>query len=143
MARVRESWASSEATRRSMLANRSRDTRPELAVRRAAHALGLRYRVAARPLPKARRTADLVFRRARVAVFIDGCWWHGCPEHFRPPVTRSDYWIAKIDRNRARDKQIDALLAAEGWLVVRVWEHEDAVAAVERIARYVRTRTAS
>ncbi|MGH6915044.1 MAG: DNA mismatch repair protein Vsr, partial [Geminicoccales bacterium] len=76
-----KSWASNAGTRASMQANKSRDTKPELALRRAVHAMGLRYRVAARPLPALRRTADLVFTRAKVAVFVDGCFWHGCPQH--------------------------------------------------------------
>ncbi len=132
-----ESWATSEATRASMRANRSRDTRPELALRRAAHALGLRYRVAARPLPRIRRTADMVFTRARVAVFLDGCFWHGCPTHHRAPAANSGYWSEKVARNRARDAEVDALLAAAGWRVLRVWEHEDPAEAARRVAELV------
>lgn len=108
-----------------MQGNRSRDTRPELAVRRAVHALGLRYRVAARPVQGVRRSADLVFRPTRVAVFVDGCFWHGCRDHFDPPRTNADYWAAKIGRNRDRDIETDAILAGEGWLVIRIWEHDD------------------
>src|SRR5947208_1414061 len=81
------SWASSEAIRRTMVACRNRDTAPEKAVRSAIHGLGLRFRVAARPLPDLRRTADMVFRPARVAVFIDGCYWHACPVHYVAPST--------------------------------------------------------
>jgi DNA mismatch endonuclease (patch repair protein) len=108
-----------------MQSNRSRDTKPELAVRRAAHRLGLRYRVCARPLPALRRTADLVFPRAKIAVFIDGCYWHGCPEHHRPPTINGGYWADKIERNRRRDRETDASLDAAGWTVIRAWEHED------------------
>lgn len=118
------SWASSAANRRSMLGNRSRDTAPELALRRLVHATGLRYRVAAKPLPGMRRTADLLFRPTRVAVFIDGCYWHGCPEHFVPPKTNPEYWREKIARNIQRDHDTDAKLAAAGWLVLRFWEHQ-------------------
>lgn len=96
------SWASSAANRRSMLGNRNRDTAPELALRRLVHAAGLRYRVAAKPLPGMRRTADLIFRPTRVAVFVDGCYWHGCPEHFVPPKTNPEYWREKIARNIQR-----------------------------------------
>jgi DNA mismatch endonuclease, patch repair protein len=135
-----ESWASNEAVRASMRSNRSRDTRPELALRRAVHALGLRYRVAARPLPQIRRTADLVFTRARVAVFLDGCFWHGCPEHHRAPTANSSYWSAKVARNRTRDLEVDALLISVGWNVVRVWEHEDPAGAARRVAEIVRSR---
>ena len=97
------SWASSAAVRTVMRGNRKRDTRPEVGLRKAVHGLGLRYRVAARPLADGRWTADLVFPRARVAVFLDGCFWHGCPAHFTPPRTNGTYWGPKIARNRARD----------------------------------------
>ncbi|GAA1082841.1 very short patch repair endonuclease [Kitasatospora arboriphila] len=107
-----------------MLGNRSRDTSPELALRSMVHAAGLRYRVAAKPLPKMRRTADLVFRPVRVAVFIDGCFWHGCPEHFVPPKTNPAYWESKIGGNVTRDRDTDERLAEEGWLVLRFWEHQ-------------------
>ncbi|MGW6409227.1 very short patch repair endonuclease [Streptomyces vinaceus] len=120
------SWASSPANRRSMLGNRSRDTSPERALRSLVHARGLRYRVAAKPLPKMRRTADLVFGPTKVAVFVDGCFWHGCPEHFVPPKTNPDYWREKIGGNVRRDRETDEKLAAEGWLVLRFWEHENA-----------------
>ena len=116
-----------------MRGNRNRDTRPELAVRSAVHALGLRYRVAARPIAGVRRSADLVFRRRRVAVFVDGCYWHGCPDHFVLPRTNVDYWAAKIERNRERDAETDALLAEAGWTVVRVWEHEDPRQGADRV----------
>ena len=86
------SWASSAARRRNMQAIRSRDTKPERLVRSLLHAQGLRYRVAAKPLPALRRTADIVFRPAKLAVFIDGCYWHGCPEHYVPPKTNPGYW---------------------------------------------------
>jgi DNA mismatch endonuclease, patch repair protein len=129
--------ASSAAVRKVMQSNRKRDTRPEVAVRRAAHALGLRYRVAARPLPGHRWTADLVFSRARVAVFVDGCFWHACPEHFSPPRTNSSYWGPKIERNQARDAAADSALAAHGWTSLRVWEHERPEDAASRIAAAV------
>jgi DNA mismatch endonuclease (patch repair protein) len=136
------SWASSPATRRSMQGNRSRDTRPELAIRSAVHATGLRYRVAARPIRGVRRSADLVFRSARVAVFVDGCFWHGCGDHFTPPRTNAAYWTAKIDGNRARDADTDARLAAHGWLVIRCWEHEDPRHAAARVHDLVRRQQA-
>jgi DNA mismatch endonuclease (patch repair protein) len=136
------SWASSAANRKTMQANRSRDTRPELAVRSAVHARGLRYRVAVRPVRSVRRSADLVFTRARVAVFLDGCFWHGCPEHFHMPATNPDYWEPKIAANVARDGETDRLLAAEGWAVLRFWEHTVAVEAATRIEGVVRERLA-
>ena len=108
-----------------MRGNRSRDTSPELRVRSLVHRRGLRYRVAQRPIPTLRRTADLVFRRAKVAVFIDGCYWHGCPEHYKQPSTNTAYWRDKIEGNRRRDQETDELLAQAGWEVLRFWEHED------------------
>ncbi len=123
-----------------MLANKSRDTRPELLVRSLVHRRGLRYRISARPLPGLRRTADLVFRPARVAVFIDGCYWHGCPQHYKEPKTNSDYWREKIDRNRKRDQETDSLLAAEGWTVLRFWEHDDPETVAAAIEMSVRLR---
>src|SRR5580692_10822918 len=98
------SWASTPAVRRVMQGNKSRDTKPEIAVRSAVHALGMRYRVSARPLAGLRRTADLVFRSARVAVFVDGCFWHGCPAHHSPPKNNAGYWSTKIQGNKSRDR---------------------------------------
>ncbi|MER7589348.1 very short patch repair endonuclease [Micromonospora sp. NPDC127501] len=120
-----ESWASTPAVRRSMQSNRSRDTKPELLLRRALHGRGLRYRVCANPLPDLRMKADIVFRPARVAVEVRGCFWHGCPEHYRKPSSNSDYWSAKVARNVARDEKNSKALAAAGWLLISVWEHED------------------
>ncbi|GAB2464555.1 very short patch repair endonuclease [Xylanimonas ulmi] len=116
-----------------MRGNRSRDTQPELAVRRALHARGYRYRVDIRPEPTLRRTADLVFTRARVVVLIDGCFWHGCPDHCRIPATHTDYWQAKIAGNMRRDAETTAALEARGWSVVRIWEHEDPQDAADRV----------
>ena len=136
---VGSSWASSAAVRKVMQGNRKRDTRPEIALRRELHSRGLRYRVAVRPL-KDCGTADIVFRRARVAVFVDGCFWHACPEHFHAPRTNPSYWAAKIERNRLRDAAVDARLDAAGWKSVRVWEHEDSAAAAVRVANEVNSR---
>lgn len=109
-------------------------TAPELAVRTAVHALGLRYYVNRRPLPDLRRTADLVFPRARVAVFVDGCFWHGCPEHgIVKHIENLWYWPEKISSNVRRDRDTDARLTTAGWQSVRVWEHEGASAAAQRI----------
>jgi len=124
-----------------MQGNRKRDTAPELALRRAVHALGLRFRVAARPLRGRPWTADLVFTRRRLAVFLDGCYWHGCPDHCARPRTNSAYWIAKIDRNRDRDLRVDAELRAAGWTPLRIWEHEEVAEAAERVrAAFVQLR---
>ena len=132
MGRAYLSWASSPAARKVMVGNRRKDTSPEMAVRRLVHAAGLRYRVDAKPIPEVNRRADLVFRRARVAVFVDGCYWHGCPDHGTSPRSNAAYWEAKLSRNRDRDRETDALLTSAGWVVVRHWEHtEPAVVAVE------------
>ncbi|MFC4586010.1 very short patch repair endonuclease [Sphaerisporangium corydalis] len=124
-----------------MKANRSRDTKPELALRSAIHNLGLRYRVDARPIQELKRRADVVFTKARVAVFSDGCYWHGCPEHYRAARHNDEFWKDKIAKNQARDRDTDAKLLAAGWLVVRVWEHEDPTETADRIAQAVRRRS--
>ena len=128
----------SAAARSTMLANRGRDTAPELAIRSRVHRAGLRYRVDA-PLPfDRRRRADLVFTRVGLYVFVDGCFWHGCPEHATWPKTNQDWWRTKLHHNRERDAETDRRLADEGWLVVRVWEHEDAAEAADRVEGVVR-----
>jgi DNA mismatch endonuclease (patch repair protein) len=106
-----------------MQGNRSKDTKPELALRRELHARGLRYFKNRRPISAVRRTADIVFPTSRLAVFIDGCFWHGCPDHHTIAKTNADYWSAKVARNRTRDRETDALLAEAGWTVLRIWEH--------------------
>lgn len=136
---MKKSWASTEAVRAVMQANRGRDTRPELALRSAVHALGLRYRVNIRPIAGLRRTADLVFTRAKVAVFLDGCFWHGCPEHLRPAKINKEFWNSKIAANRQRDQETDRRLKAAGWTVIRIWEHEDPAAAARRVAVAIRS----
>lgn len=140
MASTRPVGASSEGARKSMQANRGRDTKPELALRRAVHALGLRYRVSTRPLPAIRRSADLTFSRAKVAVFLDGCFWHGCPEHHTKSATNYEFWAEKVRRNRERDRETDRLLADAGWSVIRIWEHEDPQVGAARVAQKVRAR---
>ncbi|MFE1797795.1 very short patch repair endonuclease [Streptomyces sp. NPDC059517] len=131
------SWASSAARRRNMQAIRSRDTKPERALRRLLHAQGLRYRVAAKPLPDLRRTADIVFRPVRVAVFVDGCYWHGCPEHYVSPKTNPGYWSDKVAGNVARDRDTDQRLSAADWTVLRFWEHESPEECASTVLRVV------
>lgn len=126
-----------------MQGNRGRDTKAELAVRRLVHAAGLRYWVNVRPEPDLRRTADLLFTRARVAVLIDGCYWHGGPEHFAMPATNFEYWSTRIGRNRARDLETTALLQARGWLALRFWEHEPPATAAASIVERVQERRAA
>ncbi|MFF4988964.1 very short patch repair endonuclease [Streptosporangium saharense] len=137
---VEASWASTPAVRQVMKGNKSRDTGPERRLRSAVHALGLRYRVARRPVAELRRTADLVFTKAKVAVFVDGCYWHGCPEaeHYRPSRKNSNFWHKKITTNQQRDQETNRLLCEAGWTVIRVWEHEDASTAAMHIAEVIR-----
>ncbi len=125
-------------------ANRRKDTKPEIKLRSALHRRGLRFRkdhlircgsLRVRP--------DVVFTRALVAVFVDGCFWHGCPAHQRVPNRNRDYWAPKLEANTARDKRVDAALAQVGWYVERIWEHEAPEAAAERIEGLVRRRAAS
>lgn len=120
-----------------MQAIRSRDTKPEQQIRRLLHAQGLRYRVAAKPLPGLRRTADIIFRPVKVAVFIDGCYWHGCPEHYVAPRTNPGYWSDKVARNIARDSDTNQQLKEAGWTVLRFWEHESPEESAMRIAAEV------
>ena len=125
-----------------MQGNRSRDTKPELAARSAIHAQGLRYRVGTRPLPGLRRTADVVFRRDKIAVFLDGCFWHGCFEHHTRPSTNSEYWLAKISGNIERDKDTNVRLEQAGWTVLRFWEHESPEMVAEVVQQTVRASRA-
>lgn len=134
--------ASSPAVRTVMRGNRKFDTRPEAAVRSSLHREGLRFRKHARPLPTLNCAADVVFRRERLAVFIDGCFWHGCPQHGTKPRTNAAYWRAKIARNIERDQRNDAALRNAGWLVARVWEHADPEQAAGQILDLVRARRA-
>ena len=123
-----------------MSKQRSHDTGPERLLRSALHRRGLRYFVHRRPLPEVRREADLVFPRLRVAIFVDGCFWHGCPEHGTKPRRNAEYWETKIARNRARDADTDARLEAAGWTPIRIWEHEEPDEAAAQIEQLIRDR---
>ncbi|MBX6773564.1 MAG: very short patch repair endonuclease [Chloroflexi bacterium] len=120
-----------------MLGNKAKDTTPERALRSKLHAMGLRFRKHYSPLPGHRITVDVAFPRQKLAVFVDGCFWHGCPLHGTWPKRNGGFWRAKIERNRERDRQTDEALRAAGWMVVRVWEHEDTDEAVRRIATLI------
>jgi DNA mismatch endonuclease, patch repair protein len=122
-----------------MKAQRSRDTGVERALRSALHARGLRFRVDYR-LPESRRRADIAFPKLRIAVFCDGCFWHGCPHHATWPRENADWWRAKIEANRTRDADTDRRLDELGWASVRVWEHEQPGHAAERVAHAVSVR---
>ena len=128
------------ATRRRMRSVGQADTAAEVAIRRILWARGLRYRKDRKPLAMLRTKADLVLVGPRVAVYIDGCFWHGCPEHATWPKNNESFWRKKIETNMARDRRIDEELQAAGWLVVRVWEHEDPEGAARRVEEIVRAR---
>nr|WP_269453154.1 very short patch repair endonuclease [Yinghuangia sp. ASG 101] len=134
---------STPGTRARMSRQKSRDTQVELALRRALHAAGLRFRVHRRPVVGVRREADIVFGPAKVAVFVDGCFWHGCPEHATWPQRNAEFWRTKIEGNQRRDADTDARLASAGWLAVRVWEHEPAATAAVRVRDAVIRRRAA
>ena len=128
--------SSAEALRRMKRAKR-RDTKPELAVRSELHRRGLRFFVDRAPLPGMRRRGDIVFPKARVAVYIDGCFWHGCPDHGTSPKANAAWWREKIAANQARDRDTDDKLRAAGWTPMRVWEHEPPIEAANRVAAVV------
>ncbi|WP_280519347.1 very short patch repair endonuclease [Winogradskya consettensis] len=111
---------------RNMQANRRTDTKPEVVLRSALHRLGYRYRkdFLLRLPENVRVRPDIVFTARRVAVFVDGCFWHVCPQHGRQPTTNEWYWTPKLQRNMERDRRADLALAEAGWNVVRIWEHE-------------------
>lgn len=116
---------------------RQKGTRCEVELRRALHSRGLRYRLQVPLITKPRRVADVVFVSARVAVFVDGCFWHGCPEHASWPKSNAEFWREKIEANRSRDADTGRRLAELGWRVIRIWEHEDANDAADRIAELI------
>lgn len=125
-----------------MRSNRRSNTTPELALRRELHRRGLRYRVDYR-LAGTRRRADVAFVSRRLAIFVDGCFWHGCPVHGTTPVQNADYWIPKLAENRRRDEDTTARFEAAGWRVLRCWEHEDVHLIADRVEQILRevTRT--
>jgi DNA mismatch endonuclease (patch repair protein) len=130
----------SDSTRIRMSRQRARDTGIEVALRRELHGRGLRFRIHRRPIPGVRREADIVFGPSRVAVFVDGCFWHGCPQHATWPKNNEDFWRNKIEGNRSRDADTDRRLAEAGWVSVRVWEHEQVASAAGRVQELVTTR---
>ncbi|MFF5249086.1 very short patch repair endonuclease [Streptosporangium sp. NPDC000095] len=131
-----------EARSRNMRSIRAKDTKPEVTLRRELHRLGYRYRKHLRlQLGEVRIRPDIVFTARRIAVFVDGCFWHVCPTHGRQPVNNDWYWTPKLKRNIERDRQADEALVAHGWRVIRIWEHEDLSDATERIGAAVAAST--
>lgn len=125
--------ASDKDTQRRMKRQAKRNTKPEILLRRALTAQGLRYRIDLAPVAGLRSKADVVFPRAKIAVFVHGCFWHGCPEHHRPTKSNTKWWAEKIAINRKRDTETTAALETAGWQVVQVWEHESPETAAARI----------
>lgn len=122
--RRRAPLASSLATRKVMLANRGDSLKPERILRSALRKHGLRFRKNYRPNTAFRCKADIVFLRQKVCVFVDGCFWHACPKHFRTPKTNSAWWNEKASANKRRDRLVTSFLESHGWVVLRVWEHD-------------------
>lgn len=125
---------------RRMAATRGRDNLCEKTLRSLLHRMGLRYRTHCSLMPGTKRSVDITFSGARVAVFVDGCFWHGCPKHGTWPKRRADWWRQKIESNRRRDLDTNSRLALLGWKVVRIWEHDDPHTAAEMIKRLVLRR---
>lgn len=131
---------SSDVVRRRMENQRRRDTKPELLLRSELHRRGLRFFVDHQVKGLKRKRPDVCFTRARVAVFVDGCFWHSCPIHGSTPKSNRSWWEEKLAANVRRDREADATLELLGWLVIRVWEHEDTTDAAERVEEIVRSR---
>ncbi|MBB3662605.1 DNA mismatch endonuclease (patch repair protein) [Prauserella sediminis] len=134
----------SEGRSRNMRAIKRTDTKPEIRLRQRLHALGFRFRKDYRlDLPGGRVRPDVVFTRRKVAVFVDSCFWHVCPEHGRTPTSNDWYWTPKLRRNVERDRRADRMLAEADWAVVRVWEHEPPDEALQRVSDAVTGRAAA
>jgi DNA mismatch endonuclease (patch repair protein) len=116
-----------------MKAAKPRDTAPEKALRSALQRKGLRFRIDEKPIGGLNRRADIVFRPTRVAIFVDGCFWHGCPIHGTQAKANAEFWARKLKQNQERDVDTISRLEAAGWMAIRVWEHEDPEEASQRI----------
>jgi len=123
-----------------MAATRGKNNRADMLLRSALHRQGLRFRIQQRLIPGTTRTVDIVFPRARLAIFVDGCFWHRCPLHRSWPKSNAQWWRRKILRNVERDRDTDERLKALGWKVIRVWEHENLVKAANRIVGEYKNR---
>lgn len=131
------------ATSARMSRQRRTGTAPELALRRELHRRGLRYFVDRAPIRGQRRRADVVFPRRKLAVYVDGCFWHRCPQHATNPKNNAEWWAAKLAGNVTRDRMTDETLRAAGWQVVRIWEHENAATAADRVQAALDVRGAA
>ena len=133
--------ATSNTVARRMASTRQRDTPGEMALRRLLHSRGFRYLVDRVVIPGLRRRADILFPSARVAVFVDGCFWHSCPLHGSLPKTNPTWWRKKLAANKLRDDDTNRVLEEAGWIALRFWEHEDPVRAADVVIRAIETRT--
>ncbi len=140
---VQRPAASSASVRARMQKQKRRDTDPEIQVRKRLHAAGIRYRVDNKLEADLRTRGDIVWRGLRIAVFIDGCYWHGCPLHVTRPKANADWWARKLDGNVTRDRRADTVLAARGWTVLRYWEHDSPAAVAGAIKVEIRRRRAT
>ena len=131
---------SSKAALNRMKAAKPKDTAPEKALRSELYKLGLHYRIDVRPVKELNRRADIVFRSAKVAVFVDGCFWHGCSKHGTQAKANAEFWRNKIERNKERDEETNRLLKKAGWKVVRVWEHQNMKNAALKIKKIINKR---
>lgn len=138
--RIAKPAPSSDAALKRMKAAKPRDTAPEKSLRSELHKRGLCYRIDARPISELNRRADIVFRSAKVAIFVDGCFWHGCPKHGTQAKANAKFWKDKIRRNQERDAETNQLLKKAGWKVIRVWEHEKPEKTSEKIYKIVTYR---
>lgn len=130
--------------RRNMQANRRRDTKPEVELRSSLHRRGYRYRCDfVVDLPQGRVRPDIVFTRLKIAIFVDGCFWHLCPDHGSMPTRNQSYWTPKLNRNVKRDRDQSMWLRGAGWKVIRVWEHEGIEDSVERVAAAIEAQKLS
>ena len=135
--------ASSNAALKRMQSAKPRDTAPEKAIRSALHGLGLRYTIDTKPVKELNRRADILFRSLKIAVFVDGCFWHGCPIHGTQSKANAEFWLTKINQNQERDAHTNKYLEKAGWKVIRVWEHEDPLVASKKVYDIVRKRQKS
>jgi len=138
--KVRTPKSRSIAVRNVMRANRGVDTGPETRLRSLVHRAGLRYAIDVRPESNINRRADLVFRATKVAVFVNGCFWHGCPAHYSLPKSNQRYWSEKVRRNKERDEETKSLLKSRGWKVLVFWEHQPAESCSKRVVSVVSKR---
>lgn len=128
---------SSPETSRRMAKVRQKGTDAEIALRRELYRGGLRYRIDYEVMKKPRRMADVAFPGLKIAIFVDGCFWHGCPEHATWPKQNAEFWRQKIEANRHRDADTNSRLIDAGWTVLRFWEHESPIRAAETVAQTV------